>query len=132
MDTNYNETTRDVKLVVFGLPNLATQISGSLTSEKFAPNKKFFIVSGKTFKLLLMSSDSKSGDATREYYVKVEDLARMMHIYCREFNWMANNQPKITNERIIPKISLDILSEYTIHFYIIYKITPRIPALISA
>ncbi len=46
--------------------------------EKPSINKKFYIVTGSTYKMLLMASKTEKGDQIRKYYVKVEKLASIM------------------------------------------------------
>lgn len=43
--------------------------------------KRYFAVTGETFKELLMLSRTKKGIETRRYYLKIEQLAKLMIVY---------------------------------------------------
>jgi phage anti-repressor protein len=47
-------------------------------------NKQYYGVTGECWKKLLMMSKSKNGDKIRNYYIKVEKLAKTMFIYIME------------------------------------------------
>lgn len=55
--------------------NFCSRTNGS--QKKFAHNKKHYIITGETFKQLLMSSNSLEGKRMKKYYIKVENLARL-------------------------------------------------------
>lgn len=55
--------------------------------------KKYYIVSGECFKNLLMQSRCEAGKETRKYYLKVEQLSRLMYSYISELK-----DKKIENE----------------------------------
>ena len=63
--------------------------------KKKAPvNKKYYIVSGECFKNLLLQSRCEAGKETRKYYLKVEQLSRIMYNYITELN-----KKQIENEK---------------------------------
>ena len=55
--------------------------------------KKYYIVSGECFKNLLLQSRCEAGKETRKYYLKVEQLSRLMYSYISELK-----DKKIENE----------------------------------
>jgi hypothetical protein len=62
-------------------------------TKRVASNKKYYIVSGECFKNLLMQSRCEAGKETRKYYLKVEQLSRLMYSYISELK-----DKKIENE----------------------------------
>jgi hypothetical protein len=61
--------------------------------KRVASNKKYYIVSGECFKNLLLQSRCEAGKETRKYYLKVEQLSRLMYSYISELK-----DKKIENE----------------------------------
>jgi phage anti-repressor protein len=77
---DYKEISSSDDLVIYRSPNLGSDI---LTT-KPAHNKKYYAVTGETYKCLLLSSRTNKGKETRRYYIKVEVLARNMKDYIFE------------------------------------------------
>lgn len=61
--------------------------------KRVAANKNYYIVSGECFKNLLLQSRCEAGKETRKYYLKVEQLSRLMYSYISELK-----DKKIENE----------------------------------
>jgi hypothetical protein len=93
-EIDYKEVSFEDELVKVWFSKLRTEKS----TRKPPSNKKYYIVSGETYKCLLMSSKSKKGQETRYYYIKVETLAIKMKDYLFEFLKRENNLIKLENE----------------------------------
>ena len=75
--TDYEEVTAEHELVKFHY----SKLNNDLPARKPGNRKKYFIVTGSTFKYLLMSSRAVKGHEARLYYKKVESLAIIMKDY---------------------------------------------------
>ena len=59
-------------------------MSSDILTTKPSHNKKYYSVTGETYKCLLLSSRTNKGKEIRRYYIKVELLARNMKDYIFE------------------------------------------------
>ena len=77
---DYKEISPNDELVNSYSPNLANRNLELKSSNR----KKYYAVTGETYKCLLLSSRTNQGKETRRYYIKVELLARNMKDYIFE------------------------------------------------
>jgi phage anti-repressor protein len=64
--------------------------SGSFPTRKIPHNKKFYIITGETYKALLASAHTKQGKSTRRYFIKIESLANYTNQLI--FRYIEHNQ----------------------------------------
>jgi hypothetical protein len=94
---DYCEADKNHELVVKYYENLSK--TNDFNEKKASPNlakplknvnlmtkRKYYIALGQTFKKLLMRASSKKGIETRDYYLKVEELCKTMHLYINKMN----------------------------------------------
>ena len=87
---DYKQVSYDNEIVKFGLTFSLSKNSKS----KHAHNKKYYIISGETFKCLLLTSRTNKGNEMRLYYIKIEILARNMKDYL--FAFLNKEKEKLT------------------------------------
>lgn len=87
-DTDYKQVTREHELVKshsgkfpYGNSESFSLDDTEKSTVKYGNRKKFYIVTGETYKALLLSSRTAKGKQTRRYYIKVESLANSMKDY---------------------------------------------------
>jgi phage anti-repressor protein len=56
---------------------LVKALVGNLSYQKVAHNKRYYIITGETYKALLSSANTQQGKLTRKYFIKVERLANL-------------------------------------------------------
>ena len=76
-EIDYKEVSSENELVKFGSDFFPSQKSKT----KSAHNKKYYIITGETYKSLLLTSKSVKGKETRRYFIKTETLAVQMKDY---------------------------------------------------
>jgi hypothetical protein len=85
-NSDYKQVTIDNKIIKSWLTTMLTTNS----NYKPASNKKYYLVTGESYKCMLMASKAKKGKETRKYYIKVEGLANTMTKYI--FAYMQTQQ----------------------------------------
>jgi len=89
---DYIEVSKDNEVVKFWWANSLTNNS----NRRVANNKKYYLVTGETYKHLLLQSNTEKGKQTRIYYLKVENLAITMKDYIFELmNFQYQQQLKL-------------------------------------
>ncbi len=72
------------------------------TSQKMPHNKKYHIITGSTFKKMLLRANTKKGDITCDYFIKIEALASAStQLFCkfaeRQIKELESHQLKLTS-----------------------------------
>ena len=95
IDVDYKEIKMNNELIkkyneVSGSPNLENQ-----KNKVKMTTKKYYAVTGETYKELLIKSANKKGKEARQYYIKIEKLAMFYQKYTTElYKYIANEQSK--------------------------------------
>lgn len=81
-EIEYKEVTKDHELVEFYYKNLPGNISRQ--DKHGGSNKKYYIITGETFKKMCMRANTVKGNETCDYFIKVESLCNIMSKYLIE------------------------------------------------
>ena len=91
IDINYKEIKKDDDLIKKYDKFYSPKMANRNTSNR----KKYYAVTGETYKELLIKSANKKGKEARQYYIKIEKLAMFYQKYTTElYKYIANEQSK--------------------------------------
>ena len=92
INVDYKEIKKDDELIkkydnIFGsLKNVNQKNKAKMTT------KKYYAITGETYKELLILSANKKGKEARKYYLKIEKLAMFYHMYISELHKYLSKQ----------------------------------------
>ena len=86
INVDYKEIKKDDELIkkyetIFAAPSLVNQKNKAKMT-----TKKYYAITGETYKELLILSANKKGKEARKYYLKIEKLAMFYHMYISELH----------------------------------------------
>jgi phage anti-repressor protein len=82
INVDYKEIKKDDELI----KKYEKLYSHWLVNRKTSNRKKYYAITGETYKELLILSANKKGKEARKYYIKIEKLAMFYHMYISELH----------------------------------------------
>ncbi len=72
-----------------------------ITNPNHGNRKQFIVITGKTFKHLIMNADTDKGDDMRDYYVRLEEMVSEWREYCENENEERIQQLEDDNKKML-------------------------------